>query len=79
MSDGRKPRQEARAIELQSDGLSKLVCNPGGIGRRLEGTASLVVTNRTAIMGRAHLILPYTAQTGRELGMARRVMHTFTE
>ena len=74
---GRNPGQEARAQELESDGLSKLVYNPGGIGSRLKGTASLVVTNRAAIMGRAMLILPYTAETGRELGLARRPLFRF--
>ena len=40
-------------------------------------TASVVVASRTSTLGRAHLILPYTAETGRELGLARRVLHTF--
>jgi predicted phage tail protein len=74
---GRNPGQEARAQELESEGLSRLVYNPGGIGSRLSGSVAVVVANRGAIMGRAHLILPYTAETGRELGVARRVMHSF--
>jgi hypothetical protein len=74
---GRNPGQERRSQELEGEGFSRLVYVPGGVGSRLPGSVAMVVAHRSSIMGRSHLILPYTTETGRELGLARRVLHTF--
>jgi hypothetical protein len=75
----RFPGQEDRAQELESEGLSRLVYNPGGAGSRLKGSVAVVVAHRTGVLGKSLIVLTGTAQASTELAGLRFASHTFTD